>query len=81
MMMRKVLERFHSSPAAATSDSMEVGGGGVDLPALQERFCREYTCLYLRIADSARLQCNYAVARKYLKLTEKAINEVANLVR
>lgn len=81
MMMRKLLERFDSSPTTSTSasasfDSMEVGGVGVDLPALRERFSQEYTSLYLRVADSARLQSNYAVATKYLQLTEKAINEV-----
>ena len=85
-MMRKLLERFHSSStsgtATGTSQSLANGvdGGrvetGIHLPSLKERFSREFTNLYLRIADSARQQSNYAVARKYLQLTERAINEV-----
>lgn len=55
---------------------MEVDGGGVSLPLLQERFSLEYTKLYMKIATVARQQCNYAVCRKYLSLTEKAINDV-----
>ena len=84
--MRKLLERFHSSStSAATTGASQSQGNGVDgggvetgvhLPALKERFSREFTNLYLRIADSARQQSNYAVARKYLHLTERAISEV-----
>ena len=57
---------------------MEVEGGGVSLPQLQERFSLEYTKLYMKIAAVARQQSNYAVCRKYLGLTETAINEVQN---
>ena len=61
----------------SAADSMEVDGSeGVDLPTLQERFSREITTLYLQVADSARQQSNYAVATRYLKLTESAIKEV-----
>ena len=77
--MRKLLEHFHSCGlgGSSTSDSMEVdGAGGGDLLALQNRFSREFTTLYLKMSDSARLQSNYAVARKYLQLTERAIDEV-----
>lgn len=59
-------------------DSMEVDGGAVDLGRLQERFSLEYTNLYIKIADVARQQSNYAVCCKYLGLTEKAINEVCS---
>ena len=57
---------------------MEVDGAlaSFDLTALQRKFSREYTNLYLKIAHSARLQSNYPVATKYLKLTESALNEV-----
>ncbi len=88
-MMRKLLERFHSSSTSAATASTShsqpdgVDGKGVEtgvsLPALKERFSREFTNLYLRIADSARQQSNYAVARKYLHLTERAISEVRML--
>jgi hypothetical protein len=37
----------------------------------------EYTQLYLKMAHSARLQFNYTVATKYLKLTEAAITQVS----
>ena len=67
-------------------DSMEVDGegegegegevGGVNLPQLQEQFSLEYTNLYMKIADTARQQSNYAVCHKYLHLAERAINEV-----
>ena len=57
-------------------DSMDVDGGGVSLPQLQKRCSLEYTNLYMKIADTARQQSNYAVCRKYLQLTEQAINEV-----
>ena len=52
------------------------GGGRVDLSALQQNFCREFTCLYLKMANTARLQSNYAVAKRYLQLTEAAVGEV-----
>ena len=63
----------------SSADSMEVDGAlaSFDLTALQRKFSREYTNLYLKIAHSARLQSNYPVATKYLKLTESALNEVA----
>ena len=78
LMMRKLLEHFRSSPVVppSTSDPMETFRAGVNIAALQERFSREFTSLYLKVADSAQLQSNYAVARKYLQLTERAINEV-----
>ena len=67
----------HHTHTYSAADSMEVDGSqGVDLPTLQERFSREITTLYLRVADSARQQSNYAVATRYLKLTESAIKEV-----
>ena len=60
---------------------MEVDSSqGVDLPTLQERFSREITTLYLRVADSACQQSNYAVATRYLKLTESAIKEVDKVI-
>ena len=60
---------------------MEVDSSqGVDLPTLQERFSREITTLYLRVADSACQQSNYAVATRYLKLTESAIKEVVKVI-
>ena len=60
---------------------MEVDSSqGVNLPTLQERFSREITTLYLRVADSACEQSNYAVATRYLKLTESAIKEVAKVI-
>ena len=62
--------------ASGLGDSMEVEGGGVSLPQLEERFSLEYTKLYMKIAAVARQQSNYAVCRKYLGLTETAINEV-----
>ena len=62
---------------SGVGDSMEVDGGGVSVPLLQERFSMEYTKLYMKIATIARQQSNYAVCRKYLGLTEKAINEVS----
>ena len=52
------------------------GGGGVDLSSLQQLFSREYTGLYLKMADTARVQGNYAVAKRYLQLTEAAVGEV-----
>ena len=52
------------------------GGGGVNLSSLQQLFSREYTHLYLKMADTARLQSNYAVAKRYLQLTEAAVGEV-----
>ena len=58
---------------------MEVDGdseGLVDLSSLQQLFCREFASLYLKMADTARLQCNYAVAKRYLQLTEAAVGEV-----
>ncbi len=59
---------------------MEDSQGGessmVDLTSLQNRFSMEFTRLYLQTARSARLQSNYAVATKYLQLTEAAITEV-----
>ena len=53
------------------------GGGYIDLSVLKDTFTREYTRLYLKMADSARLQNNYDVATKYLHLTEAAITEVS----
>lgn len=63
---------------SSLADSMEVDGEGgrVDLTALQQIFSREFTCLYLKMANTARLQCNYAVAKRYLQLTEAAVGEV-----
>lgn len=49
----------------------------MDLSSLQQMFSLEFTRLYLKMADSARQQCNYAVTTKYLKLTEAAITEVS----
>jgi len=66
--------------AHSVTDSMEVDGAeGVDLSSLREKFSREFTTLYLRVAGSACQQSNYAVAIRYLKLTESAINEVVNV--
>ena len=56
---------------------MEVDGGGVSLPQLRQRFSLEHTKLYLKMADVARQQSNYSVCHKYLRLTEKAINDVS----
>ena len=56
------------------------GGGKVNLSALQQLFSREYTCLYLKMANTARLQNNYAVAKRYLQLTEAAVSEVRKMV-
>ena len=47
------------------------------LEALRDIFSREFTRLYLKLADSARQQTNYAVAYKYLQLTESAIADVS----
>ena len=58
---------------------MEVDGegeGGLNLSSLQQLFSREYTGLYLKMADTARVQNNYDVAMRYLQLTEAAIGEV-----
>ena len=75
---------------ADDDDSMEVEGegererergvvmGGGHLPQLQEQFSLEYTHLYMKIADTARLQSNYAMCHKYLHLTEQAINDVCS---
>ena len=52
------------------------GGGGVDLSSLQQLFSQEYTRLYLKMADTARVQSNYVVAKKYLQLTEAAVSKV-----
>eukprot|EP00731_Ephydatia_muelleri_P036866 Em0341g3a len=75
MMMRKMMQRFHNSGAGGTSsaDQMEVDGTGegVSLSMLQQLFSREYIQLYLRIASTATAQSNYAVARRYLQLTER----------
>ena len=57
---------------------MEVDGEG-SLSILTTKFSREFTQLYLKMADSARQQSNYAVATRYLKLTEKAVKEVSVL--
>ena len=68
-----------SAPESMEVDGEGGGGGGggvVNLSSLQQRFCREYTGLYLKMADTARVQSNYAVATRYLKLTETAIGEV-----
>ena len=68
--------------ASSAPDSMEVDGeegGAVDLSSLQQLFSQEYTHLYLKIADTARLQNNYAVAKRYLQLTEAAVGEVRTL--
>ena len=59
-------------------DDSEGPSSGVDVDSLQAMFCLEYTQLYLRMAHSARLQSNYAVATKYLKLTEAAITQVCS---
>ena len=58
---------------------MEVDGegeGGLNLSSLRQLFSREYTGLYLKMADTARVQNNYDVAMRYLQLTEAAIGEV-----
>lgn len=62
-------------------DDSEGGGasGGMDLTSLQNQFSLEFTQLYLQMARSARLQSNYAVAMKYLHLTEAAIMEACQL--
>ena len=73
-------EKVVSLPGSGIGDSMEVDGGGINLPQLQERFSLEYTNLYMKIADTARQQSNYAVCHKYLQLTERAINEVRRWV-
>lgn len=52
----------------------------MDLSSLQSTFSLEFTRLYLEMAHSARLQCNYAVATKYLQLTEAAITKVRTYV-
>ena len=68
--------------ASSAPNSMEVdgeGGGAVDFSSLQQLFSREYTHLYLKMADTARLQNNYAVAKRYLQLTEAAVGEVRTL--
>ena len=52
------------------------GGGEVNLSFLRQLFSREYTGLYLKMADTARVQNNYDVAMRYLQLTEAAIGEV-----
>ena len=67
---------FHFFLHSGLGDSMEVDGGAVSLPLLQERFSLEHTNLYMKIATIARQQSNYAVCRKYLGLTERAIKEV-----
>ncbi len=56
---------------------MEVDGSEGSLSVLTTQFSREFTQLYLKMADSARQQSNYAVATRYLKLTEKAVKEVS----
>ena len=62
---------------SSASESMEVDGeGGVNLSSLRQLFSREYTGLYLKMADTARVQNNYDVAMRYLQLTEAAIGEV-----
>lgn len=71
---------YISAVCSGLGDSMEVDGGAVDLGRLQERFSLEYTNLYVKVADVARQQSNYAVCCKYLGLTEKAINEVCIIV-
>ncbi len=58
---------------------MEVDGSEGSLSVLTTQFSREFTQLYLKMADSARQQSNYAVATRYLKLTEKAVKEVSIL--
>ncbi|XP_064405997.1 DNA-dependent protein kinase catalytic subunit-like isoform X2 [Halichondria panicea] len=77
LMMTKLLERLHFLAPANTSaeDSMEVDGSEGSLSVLTTQFSREFTQLYLKMADSARQQSNYAVATRYLKLTEKAVKE------
>ena len=62
----------------AVSMDTDTNGAAVNLDTLQERFSREFTNLYLKISNSARLQSNYAVATRYLQLTEAAIKEVHN---
>ncbi len=56
---------------------MEVDGSEGSLSVLTTQLSREFTQLYLKMADSARQQSNYAVATRYLKLTEKAVKEVS----
>ncbi len=63
---------------SSAEDSMEVDGEG-SLSVLTTKFSQEFTQLYLKMADSARQQSNYAVATRYLKLTEKAVKEVSVL--
>ena len=72
---RSLVVRRHCSHSM---DDSEGPSSGVDLDSLQAMFCLEYTQLYLRMAHSARLQSNYAVATKYLKLTEAAITQVCS---
>ena len=77
MMMRKIFHHFQTLPQAmniSLDDSQEAGG--VDLSALQNSFSLEFIHLYLKMANSARIQSNYFVATKYLHLTETAILEV-----
>ena len=63
----------------SATDSMEVDGdgdSGVNLSTLQQLFSREYTRLYLKMANTAMAQNNYSVAKRYLQLTEAAVGEV-----
>lgn len=73
-----MIVNVHVSHSSA-SESMEVDSEGetsVNLSSLQQVFCREFTCLYLKMANIARLQSNYPVAKRYLQLTEAAVGEV-----
>ena len=71
------VSRFVSPGHSSMSDSEDPSSKSVDLSSLQSLFSLEFTKLYLKIADSARQQYNYAVTTKYLQLTEAAITEVS----
>jgi len=60
-------------------DSQEGVAHQETLASLQEKFSREFSELYLKLADSAQQQMNYAVAYKYLHLTESAVAKVKKL--
>ena len=62
-------------------DSQEGVAPKETLAFLQEKFSREFIELYRRLAESAGQQMNYAVAYKYLQLSECAIAEVREILR
>ncbi|EDV28309.1 uncharacterized protein TRIADDRAFT_20924, partial [Trichoplax adhaerens] len=65
------------------NDSMEIDGEDrviYTFPVLKKRIAEEEVSLYLKLADTARLQSNYPVAIKHLRQTLYHINQVNELL-